>query len=191
MTYRSNSNLVSSSHKHCDQLLKIFNDTFLDSHNTCLQKGADEPLYSPAGDRQQHHCIAFTRDYYASALHEIAHWCVAGEDRRQQLDYGYWYAPDGRSKTQQREFELVEVAPQALEWMFSEAVGIKFQVSADNLAMGLAASDEFKDRIYARVIKNCINGVNARAHAFIMALQHFYHRDKSFQGNSYERQTLD
>jgi elongation factor P hydroxylase len=191
MTYRSSSNFVSLADKNCDQLLNIFNDTFLSSHNTCLQKGADEPLYRPAGDGQQHHCIAFTRDYYASALHEIAHWCVAGEARRQQLDYGYWYAPDGRNETQQREFESVEVAPQALEWMFSQAVGIKFRVSADNLAMGLGASAKFKDRIHARVMKNCTTGVNARAHAFIMALQHFYDRDKSLQGNSYERQTLD
>ena len=191
MTYRYILNFDSPASKDCDQLLKIFNDTFFCSHNTCLQKGAEEPLYRPAGDGQQYHCIAFTRDYFASALHEVAHWCVAGAARRQLLDYGYWYAPDGRSETQQREFELVEVAPQALEWMFSEAAGIKFRVSTDNLAMGGVASAEFKDRIYARVMKNCTTGVNARAHAFIMALQQFYRRDKSFQGNSYERQALD
>ncbi len=53
--------------------------------------------------------------FYASALHEIAHWCIAGENRCQQVDYGYWYEPNGRSEERQFEFEKVEVKPQALE----------------------------------------------------------------------------
>ena len=52
--------------------------------------------------------IVFTHDYFASALHEVAHWCVAGPERRRLTDYGYWYAPDGRTEKQQMEFERVE-----------------------------------------------------------------------------------
>jgi elongation factor P hydroxylase len=49
-------------------------------------------------------------------------------------DYGYWYAPDGRSAEQQELFEQSEVKPQALEWMFSVACGQVFRLSTDNLS---------------------------------------------------------
>lgn len=177
--------------KDCDQLVEIFNAVFSKSHNTRLVKGAQEPLYRPADEEQSYHSIEFTQNYFASALHEIAHWCVAGEARRQQLDYGYWYAPDGRSEAQQSEFERVEVAPQALEWMFSVAAGVKFRVSADNLAMGLGASSEFKDRIFQRVNDNCLQGVNTRAAAFIAALEAYYQRSGSRECERYARAALD
>lgn len=179
------------SNKDCDQLVEIFNATFAEHYNTRLVKGAQEPLYRPADDKQRFHSIEFTQNYYASALHEIAHWCVAGEARRQQLDYGYWYAPDGRSKSQQSEFERVEVAPQALEWMFSVAAGVQFRVSADNLAMGLGASTEFKDRIYQRAIENCERGVATRPAAFIAALEVYYQRSGSCECQQYTRSALD
>lgn len=124
-------------------------------------------------------------------LVEMAHWCVAGEARRQQLDYGYWYAPDGRSESQQSEFERVEVAPQALEWMFSVAADVKFRVSADNLAMGLGASTEFKDRIHQRVIGNCQRGLGARPAAFIAALEMYYQCSGSSECERYVRAALD
>lgn len=189
----SDNTIVSSStlNKDCDQLVEIFNATFFDSHNTRLVKGAQEPLYRPADDKQAFHSIEFTQNYYASALHEIAHWCVAGEARRQQLDYGYWYAPDGRSESQQSEFERVEVAPQALEWMFSVAAGVKFRVSADNLAMGLGASTEFKDRIFKRAIDNCQQGIGARPEAFIAALEVYYQRSGSHECECYIRAALN
>ena len=87
---------------HCDQLVDIFNQAFSDGYNTRLVKGGKEPEYLPADDDCHYHRIIFTRDYFASALHEIAHWCIAGEQRRQQHDYGYWYAPDGRNIQQQK-----------------------------------------------------------------------------------------
>ena len=77
--------------------------------------------------------IGFTYDYLNSCLHEAAHWCIAGKDRRLQDDYGYWYRPDGRNGSEQEEFFRAEVAPLALEWAFATASGEPFRVSLDNL----------------------------------------------------------
>jgi len=117
------------------RLERVFNDCFIDSFNTCLIGGADEPLYQPAQRRAEHHVLRYRADYFASALHEVAHWCIAGERRRRLLDFGYWYAPEGRCLDQQRAFEAVECKPQALEWFFSRACDYQFQVSADNLEL--------------------------------------------------------
>ena len=75
-----------------DDLDRLFRATFFHSYATVLEGGADEPVYRPGNP----HRICYTRDYFRSALHEIAHWCVAGPRRRRLDDYGYWYAPDGR-----------------------------------------------------------------------------------------------
>ena len=63
----------------------------------------------------------------------MSHWCIAGKERRDLSDFGYWYAPDGRSSAQQQAFERVEIKPQALEYLFTLACGRRFQVSQDNL----------------------------------------------------------
>ena len=73
-------------------LIQLFNELFIPSAHTRLQGGAEEPIYFPSGDARQHNEIHFTRDYCASAMHEIAHWCVAGAERRRLVDFGYWYA---------------------------------------------------------------------------------------------------
>ena len=151
-------------------LIELFNRTFAETENTLLQGSAEEPLYQPADKDDGCHCIYFTRDYFASALHEVAHWCVAGAGRRKLVDYGYWYAPDGRSASQQTEFEQVEVRPQALEWIFATAAGVGFRVSADNLAAGLGASEKFKTAIYAEVQRCCEQGLSPRATQFVQAL---------------------
>ena len=111
------------------ELERLFRATFFDSHHTVLVGGASEPVYLPGHPHQ----ICYSHDYFRSALHEIAHWCVAGAARRQQEDYGYWYAPDGRSADQQAEFAQAEVYPQALEALFCAACGHDFRVSLDNL----------------------------------------------------------
>lgn len=181
---------------HCDELVQLFDATFAESLNTRLIKGGEEPIYLPAGYSgadyavSPSHRIVFTQDYYASGLHEVAHWCVAGESRRQQVDYGYWYAPDGRSPEQQQDFELVEVKPQALEWMFSVACGRRFRVSADNLAMGLGASDSFKERIYEQVLACCRGQVNSRAERFIGTLAGFYGVKGVFDAKNYALKEL-
>lgn len=152
------------------ELEAVFHQVFESSHRTRLVGGADEPLYSPASNAVSFHQIIYTRDYAASALHEIAHWCVAGSQRRLLEDYGYWYAPDGRSEQQQALFEKVEVKPQALEWIFSVAAGRGFRVSADNLEAELGASNEFKDAIFHQVQHYFVEGLPNRAHKFTEAL---------------------
>ncbi|SHG13230.1 hypothetical protein SAMN04487965_3362 [Microbulbifer donghaiensis] len=161
-----------------DRIVAVFDRCFASPRglNTRLRGGFDEPYYRPATEGRpaheelRYHRVEFTRDYAASALHEAAHWCVAGAARRQLPDYGYWYAPDGRSEEQQAEFERVEVKPQALEWIFARASGLRFRVSADNLESGLGPSDSFKRAIWQQVRDNCRQGVNERAATFARAL---------------------
>jgi len=129
-------------------LIQLFNQQFQQSENTVLLGYADEPLYQPADKPNTQHKIHFSHDYAASALHEIAHWTVAGAQRRLQVDYGYWYAPDGRDARQQSLFEQVEVKPQAIEWIFSLAAGMPFNISADNLNADLGASEQFKQAVW-------------------------------------------
>ncbi|WP_285763619.1 elongation factor P hydroxylase [Biformimicrobium ophioploci] len=151
--------------------MNVFNRCFAGAGqwHTRLVGGAPEPFYEP-GEGDAGSQILFTLDYAASALHEVAHWCVAGEARRKLPDYGYWYAPDGRTEIQQQEFERVEVAPQALEWIFAESCGLSFRVSADNLQAGLGASDTFRDNIWRRVQDLCGRGLSERAGIFASAL---------------------
>jgi elongation factor P hydroxylase len=88
--------------------------------------------------------IRYNRDYARSALHEIAHWCIAGSERRQRVDYGYSYHPPPRNVAQQQAFFFAERRVQGLERLFALAVGIDFRVSADNVAVtdvGLFAAD--------------------------------------------------
>lgn len=115
------------------RLERVFARCFLHTYHTRLRGGGAEPLYQPAADSGELHIIWYREDYFASALHEVAHWCIAGPERRRQPDFGYWYAPEGRGVEQQAAFEAVECEPQALEWYFSEACGYRFRLSADNL----------------------------------------------------------
>ena len=106
-----------------NDLIRLFNSVFLDHLNTELLLGGDEPIYLPSSEERQHHQIIFARGYYASAMHELGHWCIAGEARRLLEDYGYWYQPDGRSAEVQAAFEVVEINPQAIEWILSASCG--------------------------------------------------------------------
>ena len=134
------------------KLIENFNQLFLAEENTCLQSGATEPFYRAPHDNKPG--VIFSRDnYYSSALHEIAHWCIAGAKRRQLDDFGYWYNPEGRTEAQQVEFEKVEIKPQAIEWALSLASNHHFHFSADNLTQGIDASEEFKSSVYSQLIE--------------------------------------
>lgn len=152
------------------RLLAIFAQVFGENYQTKLVGGAKEPLYQPPSTDNAWSYIYFTRDYFSSALHEVAHWCIAGEERRKQVDYGYWYAPDGRSESQQKVFEKVEVAPQALEWIFSKACGVRFRISVDNLQGGFEASKHFREAVWQKVCEFCMEGLPPRAQEFAQAL---------------------
>lgn len=114
-----------------DWLISHFNQWFL-YQNTTLVRGGDEPEYFAPTDKSPAK-IVFAHGFFASCLHEISHWCVAGKKRRQLDDFGYWYVPDGRNADQQQLFEQVEIVPQAIECLLSLSCGKKFRVSQDNL----------------------------------------------------------
>ncbi|MBU5616565.1 elongation factor P hydroxylase [Psychrobacter sp. TAE2020] len=114
-----------------DWLIEVFNALFVEQ-NVQLVRGDDEPEYFPATASSPAR-IEFAHGFFASALHEISHWCVAGHKRRLLSDFGYWYAADGRSQSQQQAFESVEIKPQALECLFTIACQRPFKVSQDNL----------------------------------------------------------
>lgn len=163
---------------HCSSDLEaLFKQCFYKEYKTLLIGGADEPLYSPATSIGQPHRLYYRADYFASALHEVAHWCIAGAQRRQLEDWGYWYCPDGRSATQQRAFETVEVKPQAVEWMLSVAAAAPFRISSDNL-LGMANNKEegwdFSQAVAAQVQCYRQTGLPSRAKQFFLAVAEFY-----------------
>jgi elongation factor P hydroxylase len=151
-------------------LEQVFRDCFYAGYQTQLVGGAPEPLYQPAVAAGDDHRIVYREDFFASALHEVAHWCIAGSERRRHIDYGYWYTPDGRDPLQQRQFEQVEVKPQAIEWHFSLACGVPFRVSPDNLlgrrgdglAFAVAVAEQAQDYTH--------NRLPSRAEQFRLAL---------------------
>jgi elongation factor P hydroxylase len=156
------------------QIVLLFNKMFQQTYNTQLIGGGSEPEYIPAADRFSYHRIIYTQDYSASALHEIAHWCIAGEQRRLQHDYGYWYIPDGRNQRQQTEFEWVESKSQALEWIFAKACKHQFMVSVDNLSNVQSqfegSSHNFKKNIVKHARRYCQGDLNVRASLWSEAL---------------------
>ncbi|NRA60531.1 MAG: elongation factor P hydroxylase [Psychrobium sp.] len=155
-------------------LISIFEQCFADSENTCLIKGGDEPIYLPCDEIHPQHRIIFARGFFASALHEIAHWLVAGVERRQREDYGYWYDSDGRDKPTQLAFEAVEVKPQAVEWALSLACGCPFNVSSDNLNGWQSDRYSFQDKVYQRLCFLIEDGFNQRTRLLLTQLQQFY-----------------
>ena len=154
-----------------ERLVDVFNRCFAVSHNTILVSGDDEPVYLPADETCEYHRIIFAHGFFASALHEISHWCVAGPQRWLLEDFGYWYKPDGRSAEEQAEFERVEVKPQAYEWLFSHAAGRKFHFSADNLASDIGASDSFKTSVVAQIQSFLQQGLPSRPAVLMDALR--------------------
>ena len=163
---------------HCSvDLEALFKQCFFKDYQTLLIGGADEPLYRPPSSEGEPARIFYRADYFASALHEIAHWCIAGPERRLQEDWGYWYCPDGRSPAQQRAFEAVEIKPQAVEWMLSVAAAAPFRISSDNL-LGVAAhreeGDGFDRAVAAQVRRYRQTALPVRAEQFFLALAEFY-----------------
>lgn len=165
---------------HHEDLIALFDRCFAISHNTRLVKGRDEPLYLPRNtaiegyDAKPYHQIIFAHGFFRSALHEIAHWMVAGEARREQVDYGYWYEADGRNAEQQALFEQVEVHPQAVEWLLTKSTGHRFCVSVDNLNGVQTDPMPFKRAVVAKVHALLQKPLAPRIALFEQALCEFY-----------------
>ena len=154
----------------------------LAKYNTALSPGADEPFYRAANDKA---CaiIYSNQDFFSSALHEIAHWSLAGDKRRLQDDFGYWYHPDGRTPEQQEEFFEVEVKPQAIEWAYHLAANVPFQYSLDNLNNQVSDKQiqSFKSRVNAQLAHYFEKGFPATAIEIIGFLSQNYNHSKPIQ----------
>ena len=153
--------------RHPNDLIALFNHCFLQSHNTILAYGKNEPLYLPENEQQPHNTIYFAHRFFNSALHECAHWMIAGKERRKLIDFGYWYIPDGRN-----------AEPQALEWIFSQAAGSKFEFSFDNLDGSVEDYEQFKNAVTMQMLDYQQNGLPWRARVFYQALLGFYQGDR-------------
>lgn len=163
-----------------DTLEVLFEQCFGERFRTRLVGGAEEPLYrAPQGARAA--TIHYRHDYFRSALHEVAHWCVAGTGRRLQDDYGYWYAPDGRSQAQQKDFEQVEVLPQAWELLFCAACAHPFKVSMDNLDNSPGDVSGFEQAVQAQATALLRKVPRDRGWLFVQALAVQYRRSAGFQ----------
>ena len=154
------------------ELEQLFAQCFWDDHRTRLLGGASEPLYQPADGDCDYHRIWYREDFFASALHEVAHWCIAGAERRRRLDFGYWYTAPPRQPACQRRFQAVEARVQALERLFSQAAGVPFQPSLDDVtsvtSTVLAGFAAEIDQAAARLRRA---GLSPRAQRFAEALE--------------------
>ncbi|MFG6667597.1 elongation factor P hydroxylase [Halomonas sp. HNIBRBA4712] len=160
----------------------LFDGVFADTFNTRLIKGGNEPLYLPATSETAYCQVIFANGFFASALHEISHWCIAGAQRRELEDYGYWYLPDGRDSAQQAAFEKAEVAPQALEYLFTCACERPFNVSVDNLGGAVEVDrSAFEAQVFERAARFEREGLPERARAFRQALLRFYQRGETLE----------
>lgn len=156
-------------------IMSLFNQTFYRSYNTKLVRGDDEPIYLPADETFHYHRIIFAHGFFSSAMHEIAHWCVAGPERRLLEDFGYWYEPDGRTKEKQSEFEKVEIRPQAYEWILSVSAGFPFSVSCDNLNGDFEPDRlKFMHKVHQEVMTILTEGIPVRVAMLSNALQSYY-----------------
>lgn len=150
--------------------IEDLNTAVLHSYNTRLIGGFDEPFYRAPTNGQSAE-IRYTRDYERSALHELAHWCVAGDQRRHLDDYGYWYAPDGRDTQQQQLFFRVEIRPQAIEKHFCSTLGLVFDISVDNLDNpDISGLQTFRQAVNEQYLQMSRNGLPSRAAAIAEGL---------------------
>ncbi len=154
-----------------ERISELFATAFLATENTILVGGAAEPFYLPAANGLPAK-IFYRDDYLRSALHEVAHWCVAGSHRRQLADYGYWYSPDGRDMNAQQAFFAVEAKPQAIEKHFCAALGVPFSPSIDNLNLDIPSADlaAFGARLQAWYEHYAAQGLPDRAARFAQLL---------------------
>lgn len=172
----------------CHDLVTLFNTLYQSTQQTILVAGGEEPLYSIKNNSFPFHQIIFRDYYFSSALHEVAHWCIAGKTRRQLQDYGYWYNSE-RTPTEQNLFEQVEIKPQAMEWIFSVAAGTKFHVSLDNFQVK-EINYNFKLGIYKQVLLYLQNGLPTRSEQFKNCLLNFYGRNHLFNKEQFNLSLL-
>jgi elongation factor P hydroxylase len=158
--------------KEYREFISLINEKFLKEYNTVLVGGFTEPFYQSFKNGKLAQ-IQYTKNYFRSALHELAHWCVAGVQRRELDDYGYWYAEDGRNQQQQDEFFKVEVKPQTIEWAFSIVAGVEFEASVDNLNNQVLGVDKFKQSLKSLMIEYLKNDFPPRVSKILQLMSSY------------------
>ncbi len=124
--------------RYCQYLMAAFHTIFPFLQ---ISGGAEETFYSAATEDVK--ATIYCRDNYPrSLLHEISHYCLAGDRRRALDDFGYWYSPCGRTPKEQLRFEQVEARPQGLEKAMCELVALSFSPSLDDFS-GRPPSEHF------------------------------------------------
>ena len=86
-------------------IIELFEQQFFDRFNTRLEAGASEPVYLPASGDCAWHRLCFREDYISSALHETAHWCIAGLERLKLEDFASLFFHNNKNNTSYRELE--------------------------------------------------------------------------------------
>jgi elongation factor P hydroxylase len=150
-----------------------FDRLFFGSFRTRLRGGFPEPEYLPAGARGVAE-LRYREDYARSALHEVAHWCVAGLPRHALVDFGYWYSAGERDLEQQLAFCQFEARPQALEWIFCTAAAVEFRPSLDNLSLDSPAAQVAQARLVEGIVREAEDllqrGLSQRPAMFVSSL---------------------
>ena len=142
----------------------------VDERTVLVRAATRDPVYYPQSESRALAEIHFANDFFSSALHEIAHWLIAGRERRAKLDYGYWYKPDGRDQEEQLHFERFEARNQGLEWILSIAADHDFHVSADNLNGDSTGGAGFARAVRQNALLFLEKGFSRRSEALINAL---------------------
>jgi hypothetical protein len=148
------------------EIAHVFNATFAGA-GVHMHGDGSEPLYLPAAGQDPAR-IVYTRDYASSALHEAAHWCLAGRARRRLPDFGFGYVPASRrDAAAQRAFELAEVRTQAIEWFLSVAARVRFHASIDQPGRDRG---QMRELILGEVERRLREGLPPRARRLQQAL---------------------
>ena len=127
-------------------ICSCFNRIFSVPYQVVLRGGGAEPEYLPPSAGKRGAIIA-REDFAASALHEAAHWCIAGTQRRTLRDYGYRYVPPPRGAAGQARFFSLELLPQAVECYLAARAGIGFVASADDPQWPVADVRRFEQEV--------------------------------------------
>lgn len=152
------------------EIAGVFNSLFAQRYRVEMIGGAVDPDYLPPTPTTAG-CIRYRSDYAHSAMHEAAHWCIAGPQRRRQVDYGYWYQAPPRDEQAQQAFAEVEARVQALEAIFTEAAGLLFRVSIDDVDNLLRFEADFTRAVEAQRLRWWQRGLPARAELFRVGLE--------------------
>jgi elongation factor P hydroxylase len=161
--------------------IELFNAEFKDSENTSIAESPDEPIYLPANETESLNQILYTAGSYTSVLHEISHWCIAGEGRRKQVDYGYWYKPDFQTPKESELYTQFEAKTHGIEWIFSLAAGVPFYIIPNNLSAGFEVSQDLKEAVYRATLNYLNKGLPISAERFKHALLKYYGREAVFK----------